>query len=135
MKDRAFVDTNLLIYSISNDEDKKQKVEWLLQQPFDFLISTQVINEFAHTCLRKNLLPLAEVRQLVEDFFLFFEVVLMDEPIISTAFDLKERYAYSYYDSLIVAAALNKGCSILFSEDLQHNQVLQSKLTISNPLL
>ncbi len=77
MKDRVFVDTNLLIYSISNDADKKLKVENLLQQELDFVISTQVINEFTHTCLRKKLLPLTEIRRIVSDFFLFFEVVLL----------------------------------------------------------
>jgi len=68
----------------------------------------------------KNWLPFIEVRRLVEDFLLFFEVVLLDETTITTAFDLKERYSFSYYDSLIVAAALGNGCCILFSEDLQH---------------
>jgi len=83
----------------------------------------------------KKLLPLTEIRRIVSDFFLFFEVVLLTQNIIGTAFDIKERYSFSYYDSLIVAAAIENGCSVLFSEDLQNDQLIQLELTISNPLL
>jgi len=129
------MDTNLLVYSISTDLDKAGKIERLLQQPFDFFISTQVINEFVHTCYRKNLLPAAEIRQVVEDFLLFFELLTLDEPTILSAFDLKVRYGFSWYDALIVAAAMENGCTLLFSEDMQHDLVVEGSLRIQNPFI
>jgi predicted nucleic acid-binding protein len=135
MKDKTFVDTNLLVYSISTDKVKAVKVEQLFQQPFDFVISTQVINEFVNTCHRKNLLPATEIRQAVEDFLLFFDLSIIDKSTILTAFDLKARYGFSWYDSLIVSAALENDCSQLFSEDMQHGLIIEEKLTIQNPFL
>ncbi|MCU0345477.1 MAG: PIN domain-containing protein [Saprospiraceae bacterium] len=135
MKDKAFVDTNLLVYSISTEKIKAVIVEQLFQQSFNFVISTQVINEFVHTCHRKNLLPASEIRQAVEDFLLFFDLSIIEDTTIMTAFDLKARYGFSWYDSLIVSTALEIGCSKLFSEDLQHGMVIKEKLTIQNPFL
>ncbi len=129
------MDTNLLVYSISTDLDKAGKIERLLQQPFDFFISTQVINEFVHTCYRKNLLPAAEIRHAVEDFLLFFELLTLDEQTILSAFDLKVKYGFSWYDALIVAAALENGCTLLFSEDMQHGFVVEGSLLIQNPFI
>ena len=135
MNDKAFVDTNLLIYAISSDAGKAQKVETLLRRPFDFLISTQVINEFVQTCYRKNLLPPAEIRRSVDDFLLFFELATIEKSTILTGLDLKERYRFSWFDSLIVAASIENGCTVLFSEDLQDGLIVDAKLTIQNPLL
>lgn len=49
------------------------------------------------------------------------------------ALRIKEKYKYQYYDSLIIATALERGCSALYSEDMQHNQNIESKLIIKNP--
>ena len=54
---------------------------------------------------------------------------------IQRACKIAERYSFSFYDSLIVAAALESGCLILFSEDLQHGQVIEKVLTVKNPFI
>jgi predicted nucleic acid-binding protein len=135
MNARVFVDTNLLIYSISDDVNKASKIERLLQEPFSFVISTQVISEFAHTCYRKNLLSQTDIRSAVEDFLLFFDLATIGETTIKTAFDLKARHSFSWYDALIVAAALENGCETLYSEDMQHGLVIEKRLSIQNPFL
>lgn len=135
MNDKSFIDTNLLIYSISTDTAKASSVEALLQNSEELVISTQVINEFVHTCYRKNLLPGQDIQRVVEDFLLFFELSTLDESTIFSAFDLKARLGYSWYDSLIIATAIASDCSILYSEDLQHGQVIDGRLTIQNPFL
>lgn len=135
MNARAFIDTNLLIYSISTEEKKANAVEQLLLKPFDFVLSTQVINEFVHTCLRKNLLPLSDIRHIVEDLLLFFELVTIEEATIAIAFELKENHHFSWYDALILASALESDCALLFSEDMQHGMVIGNKMTIQNPFL
>ena len=50
------------------------------------------------------------------------------------AIEIKHRYQYSYWDSLIIASALESNCSILYSEDMHHGQVIEGRLTIQNPL-
>lgn len=135
MNDKVFFDTNLLVYSISTDIIKINKIEALLRQPFDFIISTQVINEFVHTCHRKKLLPPNSIRQIVEDFLLFFELVIISENTILSAFDQKTKYGFSWYDALIVAAALENDCTTLFSEDMQHGLIINDKMTIQNPFV
>ena len=54
---------------------------------------------------------------------------------IQHAIKLKGKYHYSYFDSLAIATAFEAGCSVLYSEDLQHNQKMEGKLTIINPFL
>jgi len=135
MKDKVFVDTNLLVYAISTDAVKADKIEHLFRESFDFVVSTQVINEFVHTCHRKQLLPADDIRRLVEDFLLFFDLVTIEETTILTAFDLKARHGFAWYDALIVAVALEIGCATLYSEDMHHGLVVEGRLTIRNPLL
>ncbi len=135
MKGKVFIDTNVLIYSISTDAAKASKVGHLMRQPLDFIVSTQVISEFINTCHRKNLLAVPDIRRAVEDFLLFFDLVLIEESTISAAFDLKEQHSFSWYDALIVAAALENNCSTLFSEDMQHGMTINGNLTIENPFL
>jgi predicted nucleic acid-binding protein len=135
MSDKVFIDTNLLVYAISTDAEKSAKIEYLFRESFDFVISTQVINEFVHTCYRKNLLPAAEIRSAVEDFLSFFDLITIQETTIVTALDLKEQHSFSWYDALIIAVALENDCDVLFSEDMQHGMVIDEKLTIKNPFL
>lgn len=135
MKDKVFVDTNLLVYSIGTELAKKAKVESLFQKPFDFVISTQVISEFSNTCFRKKLLPNLHIREAVEDCLHFFNLATIDEATLLLAFDLKNKYGFSWYDALIVAAAIENDCSLLFSEDMQHGLVVERSLTIENPFL
>lgn len=135
MNAKIFVDTNLLIYSISDDADKASIITLLLQEPLRFVISTQVISEFIHTCYRKTLLSPTDIRLAVEDFLLFFDLATIGETTIKTAFDLKDRYRFSWYDALIVAAALESACDALYSEDMQHGLVVENQLSIQNPFL
>ncbi len=54
---------------------------------------------------------------------------------VVTALDINSKYGYSYWDSLVIATALNYDCSIIYSEDMQHNQFIENKTRIVNPLL
>lgn len=135
MKGRCFIDTNLLVYAISTEADKADKIELLFREPFDFLISTQVINEFIHTCYRKNLLTAGEIRSAIEDFLSFFDLAIIQESTIFLALKLKDQHNFSWYDGLIVATALENDCTHLFSEDMQHGMLVEQVLTIQNPFV
>ena len=135
MRDRAFVDTNILIYLISDDERKKAIAEQVLVEDFDqrvLVVSTQVINEFVAVSMRKDLLEVAETMQLAAEFMEIFECRPVGKSTIRRAFDVVRGYRFSYWDSLIVAAALESHCTALYSEDLQHGQILEH-LRVVNP--
>jgi predicted nucleic acid-binding protein len=135
MSDKVFMDTNLLIYAISNDENKRDRIENLFFQPYEFAISTQVINEFINTCIRKNLLPFEGIQQVTNDFFQFFTLFKIEKSTILLAFEMKGKYNFSWYDALIVSVALENNCTILFSEDMQHGLKIDDKMVIKNPFL
>jgi predicted nucleic acid-binding protein len=86
MNDKVFIDTNVLIYSISTEIEKSNKIQNLFRQDLDFVISTQVINEFVHSCNRKKLLPSNDIRRVIEDFLLFFELTTLEETTIFSCF-------------------------------------------------
>lgn len=102
----------------------------LKQKP---IISTQVINENISVCLRKLKISKEQAFQHGSMLMQFCEVKLLTEQTIRLAFQVSERYQFSYYDSLIVASALENTCQILYSEDLYTNQKIDNQLIIQNP--
>lgn len=130
--DRAFVDTNLFVYLYSDDEpDKKNLVRTGIDR-YERLVSTQVLNEISNVCLRKLGLPVAAVRTAITEIITTCSIVTIDETTVSLALDVHERYGYSYYDSLIVASALESGCAFLLTEDMSDGQTIDGTLTITN---
>jgi predicted nucleic acid-binding protein len=127
----AFFDTNVLLYLVSSDTEKADRVEELLTQPS--VISVQVLNEFTNVASRKFAMPLAEVREALETI----RRICRTEPITvedhDRALDVMERYKFSLYDSVIVASALRNDCEVLYTEDFQHGQVIERQLAILNP--
>ena len=129
----TFFDTSVLFYLLSNDVRKADRVEALLAHRG--IISVQVLNEFTVVALRKVGLPLLEIREILDTV----RAVCTVEPLTATTHDrgmeICERYKFSFYDSVIVAAALIVGAKVLYSEDLQHGQVIDRQLRIVNPFL
>jgi len=92
----------------------------------------QVINEFYNVLLRKNI----EDNVIQKKIHSQLEICSASELSLKTVFrawKLREKYKYSYWDSLILASALENSCSILYSEDMQHGQVIEDNLKIINP--
>ena len=129
----VFVDTNVLLYALGDDEAKRRQANAVLLGDDDWLVSTQVLIEYVAVCLRKRLLPIEQVRASVEGLeHSAARVLLVDEAAIAQALRLHERYRYSWWDSLILAAALEARCTVLYSEDMQHGQEVEG-LRIENP--
>ena len=126
-----FFDTSVLLYLLSDDTVKADRVETLLGARG--VISAQVLNEFAVVALRKLKIPLHEVREILDTI----RAVCTVEPITVDAHDrglaVFERYRFSFYDSILVATALISGAKTLYSEDLQHGQVIDKQLRVTNP--
>jgi len=133
MNAKVFLDTNLLIYYTADNLDKKQRVHDLLLSTASVHISTQVINEFVAVTVRKGIHSRDDAIRYAIEFMELFTVIPIDMAIVRRSFSLMVKYGYSNWDSLILAAALVHSCTRLFSEDLQHGQIIDRRLTITNP--
>jgi len=139
MKDKIFIDTNIFVYATlkpKNELDKKKHLQAnnLLEsiQELNVVVSVQVLNEFYNSLLKYGV----DDRKIQEKLYQIVDVVFVAPLILNTvikAWHIKERYKFSYWDSLIVASALENDCSILYTEDMQDGQIIEDKLKIINP--
>jgi predicted nucleic acid-binding protein len=133
-----FIDTNIFIYQIEAlDEKKSAKANSIIRRGVEIgcaCISFQVIQECLNTVLRKAELPLnaAQTRDYLDNVLAPLYQVPATLELYRRALDIQSRYRYGFYDSLIIAAALDAGCSVLYSEDLQNGQQIEG-LTIRDP--
>lgn len=127
----TFVDTSVLLYLLSSDEEKADRAEELIAE--GAVVGVQVLNEFAAVATRKLGLTLAEVSEILATIRGVARVEAMTEETHDRALRIAERYRFSIFDSLIIAAALLSGCRRLCCEDLQHNQLIERQLRITNP--
>lgn len=127
----SFFDTSVLLYLLSAEADKADRAEQLLER--SGAISVQVLNEFTVVGTRKLGLSFAEVREVLDTIRSVCDTFPLTVEHHDKATDIAERYGFSFYDSVIVASALIAECSTLYSEDLQHRQVIDKRLTVINP--
>jgi predicted nucleic acid-binding protein len=128
----TFFDTNVLLYLLSDDTAKGDRAEQLLAGGGS--ISVQVLNEFAAVAAGKFAIEITKIREILSAIRLVCSVKPLEVETHELGLELAERYRYSVYDSMILAAALRAGCSTLFSEDYQDGQTIEG-LTIRNPFV
>ncbi len=127
MTGSTFVDTSVLVYAHDTSSPAKNHVaRQLVEDLWESragVVSTQVLQEFYVNVRRKveRPLPVAEARRLVADY-LRWEVVANNGDAILEAIELEERFRLSFWDAMIVRAALTAGAETLLSEDLSHGQ-------------
>ena len=126
-----FIDTNVVQYLLSGDPGRANRAERELAA--GGVVSVQVLNEFAAVALRKHALSLRELREFLQGIRELCNTQPLTVEIHERGLEVAERYGYSLYDSMIVAAALAAECRTLYSEDLQHGQVIDKRLTVTNP--
>ena len=140
MKDNYFIDTNIFIYSFDQGEKvKRERAKEIISGALidgKGFVSIQVIREFYNVATRKFKSPMdvTAAKEYLEKVFGQLNVVYPNFDFISTGLDISRTTKYSFYDSLIISAALKSGCSILITEDLHHGQKIQD-LKIENPFL
>ena len=127
----TFIDTSVLLYLLSAEEAKAERAEELLVA--GGTISVQVLNEFAAVATRKLRMSIADVREILSTVRAVCEVLPVAAATHDRALDLAERYGFSFYDAVLVAAALLAGCTRLYAEDLQHGQLIDRRLRVVNP--
>ena len=126
----AFFDTNVLLYLVSAYTTKASRAEDLTAA--GGVISVQVLNEFADVTQRKHGAPWRNVREALAVARRLFRVQDITMATHDRGIQIAERYRYRVYDSMIIAAALEAGCTTLYSEDMQHGRKIEG-LTIRNP--
>lgn len=137
MSANCFLDTNIVVYAFEKQIPKKREIALSLMQPDKlWSISWQVIQEFSSVGLHKFKIPLDadSMAAYTEEILWPHCSILPSLSLHKKAIHLHRETQYRFYDCLIVAAALESGAKILYSEDLQHGRIFGT-LTIVNPFL
>ena len=138
MSDRFFLDTNIFVYTFdSTAPAKAAKATSLVRQAIQTrigVVSYQVVQEFFNVAMRRfeNPMTVAEADQYLATTFRPLLAVHSSQALFSEALRLGSKFQLAWYDSLIVASAIEAQCAVLYSEDLQHGQRLES-VTVTNP--
>jgi len=133
MKDKVFVDSNVWLYLFLPFETNKNKIanEFILEKASQSIfISYQVINEVTNQLLR-NKLDENKVKVCIEYIYEICTIHNFSKEIIMLASTLRERYTFSFWDSIITASALNSGCNTLVTEDM-HDGLKIENMIIKN---
>ncbi|EIC21588.1 PIN domain-containing protein [Thiorhodovibrio frisius] len=126
-----FIDTNVALYSMSEDQAKRrQALSILTCHP---TLSLQVLNEAANVMRRKLGFDVRVISDVLKRWLHESQLHPLSPSTLLSALEIGDRYGFSHYDSLIIAAALESRCTTLYSEDLQDGQVINNRLTVVNP--
>ncbi len=133
---KQFIDSNIWIYALTNtpkDDTRHDRAVLLLEDTEHIVISTQVVNEVFSNLRRKFSVTDERLKILLADWMADYTLVSLTPEQINLACDLRSGYKLSYWDSLMVASALDAGCRTVYSEDMQYGLVIENCLTIINP--
>ncbi|MFN0072716.1 MAG: PIN domain-containing protein [Chloroflexota bacterium] len=133
-----FLDTNVFVYLFDEIDHRKRAIaENIVRSALDTSsaeISYQVIQETLNVLTGKLQAPASDADRFMNDILLPLWHVLPSQRLYRRGIELHAHFHYSFYDSLIIAAAIEAGCAQLLSEDLQHGQKVEG-VTILNPFL
>lgn len=133
MPAEAFFDTSVLIYLLAKDDPRTLTAENILAG--GGTISVQVLNEFVAVARRKTHMSWDQIQTALNDIRrLSHAVVPLTIASHKAALQIAKRYKFQIYDAQIIASAVDAGCDVLYSEDMQHGQKIGA-LTIENPFL
>jgi len=145
MKDSVFIDTNIFLYALTEPKEKNREKDLpkraksleLLTKLFNenhIVVSVQVLNELHFNMVRKFKLDDTVVFNTIQkNVFAIASVEDLTSQIYMKAFQVRQNYNISYWDSLVIASALESGCTQLYSEDMQDGLVIDRVLNIINP--
>jgi predicted nucleic acid-binding protein len=126
------IDTNILLYALDDFYPEKQSISihLIADKP---LFCSQNLSEFINVCLRRWKFPKAKVAELIKTYIQQGTYVPVSKQMMVTSIDLMNKYDFQLFDAIIISAALESGCSILYSEDMHHGQLIEQQLKIMNP--
>ncbi len=135
--DKCFLDTNILVYAFDVSAGRKHEVAKRividLWDTKDGILSTQVLQEFFVSVTKKIPKPMDAglAREIVSDL-LKWDIIINDKNSLLEAIDIHIRYNYSFWDSLLIQAAIRSGAALLLTEDLTDSQKIKG-ISIKNP--
>ena len=130
---KIFLDSNIILYLFDLDQDKISISQNLIAQ--NPIINSQILVKVGNVCKRKFGFTKSQVCELWRDLINDCVCEQINEFTMHEAIRLINKYDFQLFDAIIVAGALNAGCDILFSEDMQHNLLVENRLKIMNPFL
>ena len=128
---RQFFDSNVVLYLLSDNQTKANCCEEIVEQ--GGVISVQVLNECVNMMLKKLKMARPEVDEFLAVIKSISDIVPQSIEVHEGALELLDRYQLSWYDALIVSAAIESDCETLWSEDMNNGLVVNKTLTIRNP--
>lgn len=134
MSERISVDTNVILYALNEADLAKKKVALSIISDLP-LISSQVLSETVNVCRRKWKYDKYRQIKVAEFLLRNCQLLPVGKQTVELAHALIKRYDFQYFDSIIVASALEVNCTVLYSEDLHHNLLVEKQLRILNPFL
>lgn len=126
-----FVDTNIWFYKFSKEDERKYQIAKELTVSKEVLLSLQVVNELASNLLKKLKFSEEETTSIIEHFCKLKWATITKATILK-ACAIRKRYQFQYWDSILLATALDAKCNIFYSEDMQNGMKIE-KMTIINP--
>lgn len=134
MSESAFIDTNIFVYAHFQEEgnSKCDAALALLENLPTVICSTQILNEY-YSAMLKNKVAENLIQDNIEQIIEFSDVAVVQINTLRLAHQLRLKYRFSYWDCLILASALEANCAVLYSEDMQHGQVINEAVRIVNP--
>ena len=131
----AFIDTNIWLYALldTGEAEKSSRAKEVITQT-EPILSGQIINELCVNLIKKAGFTEEQISQLIEALYEKYPIIEMDESILLEASQLRQEYALSFWDSLVIACALAADVETLYSEDMQNGLVIREALIIKNPL-
>lgn len=135
MPAKILLDTNIWVYLYAkNPAAKHQVVQQIVADQFESVaISAQIMGELFTVLTRKNLTSAGEAQTIITEIATTVPVLSIEPANVLLALDINSRYQYSYWTSLVIATALLAGCHTLYSEDMQHQQVIDDRMEVINP--
>jgi predicted nucleic acid-binding protein len=134
---KVCIDTNIWLYAfiVGQNPAKQTTANQLIQNQTDMILSNQIIAEVSVNLLKKAGMTEVDLQALTEAFYAHYTIISLSETHYLKASELRQRFTFSFWDSLIVAVALLSNCKTLYSEDMHHSQIIDNQLTIINPFL
>ena len=130
---RAFIDSNVLLYANLKDDPRKMLIARRLLGDVLTVVSPQVLLETTNVLVRRTAIGPLDVARLLRPF-IEGEVVPTTEHTVRESWRIADRYGFHIYDATVVASAIGAKCSTLYTEDLQHDQRIES-VRVVNPFL
>ncbi len=131
----SFIDTNVWLYRLFDDNKmevaertRKREIAIAIRQAEGIIISTQVVNEVAANLLKKAAFNEEQIKAVIQSLYRRCTVVEFNLTLFESASDIRSRYNFSFWDSLIISCALSARTSILYSEDMQDGLVVAGQL-------